>query len=59
LTVEVISIDSSGAVTLKLSAREAADVRRDLGEIWGNKISAAGDELHRLLEWATPVAGKG
>jgi hypothetical protein len=54
--MEIVTISTDGAVTVKMSARDAAAVRDDLGAIWNDKISQAGDKLHSLLEWATPAA---
>jgi hypothetical protein len=54
--VEIVSIGTDGAVTVKMSAQDAAAVRDDLGAIWANKVSQAGDKLHSLLEYATPAA---
>lgn len=40
-------------VRVTLTAEEAEGVRDDLGEIWADKVSAAGDQLHSLLESIT------
>ncbi|MGW5431862.1 hypothetical protein ACWET9_32385 [Streptomyces sp. NPDC004059] len=44
---------STGTVHVVLAAEEAAAVRDDLGQIWASKVSAAGDQLHSLLESVT------
>jgi hypothetical protein len=43
-------------VTVTLTAEQAAAVRDDLGQIWASRISAAGDQLHSLLESVTTDA---
>jgi hypothetical protein len=53
--VESIRIEPGGTITVRMTAAEAADVRENLGGIWGSDISVASDKLHRLLEWATPA----
>ncbi|MFG2780787.1 hypothetical protein ACGFY7_23405 [Streptomyces prunicolor] len=40
-------------VHVTLTTEEAEAVRDDLGQIWASKISAAGDQLHSLLESVT------
>jgi hypothetical protein len=40
-------------ITVTLTAEEAEAVRDDLGDMWADKISAAGDQLHSLLESVT------
>jgi hypothetical protein len=52
--MEIVSIESDGTVTVKMSAQEAAAVRDDLGQIWVSKVSQPSDKLHSLLEWVTP-----
>ncbi|XQE87404.1 hypothetical protein ACN24M_20385 [Streptomyces microflavus] len=41
---------TADTVRVTLTAEEAEAVQGDLGQIWANKISAAGDQLHSLLE---------
>lgn len=53
--MESIRIEPDGTITVRMTATEAAAVRKDLGGIWGSDISVASDTLHRLLEWATPA----
>lgn len=48
-----IARTDSGTVHVTLTAGEAASVRDDLGGIWANKVSTAGDQLHSLLESVT------
>jgi hypothetical protein len=45
--------NSNGTIHVALTAEEAAAVRDDLGQIWASKVSAAGDQLHSLLESVT------
>lgn len=56
--MKIVTLKNDGTVTVEMSSQEAAAVRDDLGEIWANKISQSGDQLHSLLEWATPQGGK-
>lgn len=44
---------TNGTVRVTLTAEEAEAVRDDLGQIWASKVSAAGDQLHSLLESVT------
>jgi hypothetical protein len=44
---------SNGTIHVALTDEEAAAVRDDLGQIWASKVSAAGDQLHSLLESVT------
>lgn len=55
--MEIVNIAQDGTVTVKMTAREAKEVREDLVQIWADKISQSGDKLHSLLEWANPKAG--
>ncbi|MFD7978864.1 hypothetical protein [Streptomyces sp. NPDC059071] len=48
-----IAITETGAIEVTFSPAEAEAVRDDLGAIWANKISQAGDKLHSLLEAVT------
>ncbi|MFS4103788.1 hypothetical protein [Streptomyces sp. PD-S100-1] len=52
--MEIVSIDKDGNVVVKMSAREAKEVRDDLGGIAFTLVTPSGDKLHSLLEWATP-----
>lgn len=45
---------SNSTIHITLTTEEAQAVRDDLGNIWASKISTAGDQLHSLLESATP-----
>ncbi|MFW3474391.1 hypothetical protein [Streptomyces microflavus] len=47
---------TADTVRVTLTAEEAEAVQGDLGQIWANKISAAGDQLHSLLETVTEPA---
>ncbi|MEV7492228.1 hypothetical protein AB0O08_15915 [Streptomyces anulatus] len=47
---------AANTVRVTLTAEEAEAVRDDLGQIWANEISAAGDQLHSLLETVTDPA---
>lgn len=49
---------TADTVRVTLTAAEAAAVRDDLGQIWADKISNAGDQLHSLLESVTTVTGE-
>lgn len=51
--MQIVSIKPDGTVVVEMSAEEAAQVRDDLGNIWTNEVSQAGDKLHSLLEWST------
>ncbi|MFI8351259.1 hypothetical protein [Streptomyces sp. NPDC085596] len=44
---------SNNTVRLTLTAEEAAAIRDDLGQIWADKVSTAGDQTHSLLESVT------
>ena len=44
---------TNNTVRVTLTAEEAEAVRDDLGQIWASKVSAAGDQLHSLLESVT------
>lgn len=44
---------TSTTIRITLTTEEAEAVRDDLGAIWASKISAAGDQLHSLLESVT------
>ena len=44
---------AADTVIVTLTAEQAAAVRDDLGQIWADKVSAAGDQLHSLLESVT------
>lgn len=44
---------TADTIRVTLTAEEAEAVRDDLGQIWAGKVSAAGDQLHSLLECAT------
>lgn len=44
---------STGTIHVAMTVEEAAAVRDDLGQIWASKISAAGDQMHSLLESVT------
>jgi hypothetical protein len=48
-----INRTSNGTIHVALTTEEAAAVRDDLGQIWASKVSAAGDQLHSLLESVT------
>lgn len=52
--MEIVDLKNDGTVTVKMTAAEAKEVREDLGETSSGKISRSGDQLHSLLEWATP-----
>lgn len=52
--MEIVSIDEDGSVVVKMNAREAKEVRDDLGGIPFTLVTPSGDKLHSLLEWATP-----
>jgi hypothetical protein len=47
---------TADTIHVTLTAEQAAAVRDDLGQIWASKISAAGDQLHSLLESVTTDA---
>lgn len=44
---------STGTVHIAMTAEQAAAVRDDLGQIRASEVSAAGDEMHSLLESVT------
>lgn len=44
---------TSNTIRVTLTAEEAEAIRDDLGQIWASKVSAAGDQLHSLLESVT------
>ena len=48
-----IAITETGAIEVTFAPEEAEAVRDDLGAIWSNTVSQAGDKLHRLLEAVT------
>jgi hypothetical protein len=52
--MQIVSIKQDGTVTVEMTAREAAEVRADLGYIPFTLVTKSGDQLHSLLEWATP-----
>ncbi|MFD4547311.1 hypothetical protein [Streptomyces sp. NPDC058466] len=52
--MKIVSIKNDGTVTVEMSAQEAADVRADLGYIPFTLVTKSGNQLHSLLEWATP-----
>ncbi|GFE20100.1 hypothetical protein [Streptomyces nigrescens] len=54
--MEIVSIKPDGTVVVEMSAKEAAEVRDDLGAIPYTKVTGSGDKLHSLLEWARPTA---
>jgi hypothetical protein len=51
-----ITITETGAIEVTFAPEEAEAVRDDLGAIWANKVSQAGDKLHSLLEAVTDPA---
>jgi hypothetical protein len=53
--MKIVSIDADGTVVVEMSAAEAKEVRDDLGQQPASKVSRSGDQLHSLLEWATPT----
>lgn len=53
--MEIVSIKEDGTVVVEMSAAEAKDVRDDLGYIPFMLVTKSGDQLHSLLEWATPT----
>lgn len=44
---------TNDTVHVTLTAEEAEAVRDDLGQIWADQVSAAGDQPHSLLESVT------
>jgi hypothetical protein len=52
-----ITRTDNGTIQVTLTTEEAEAVRDDLGQIWASKVSAAGDQLHSLLEDATEGIG--
>jgi hypothetical protein len=52
--VEIVSMRHDGTIVIELSAKEAKDVRDDLGAIPHTLVTGSGDKLHSLLEWAQP-----
>ncbi|MFI1787398.1 hypothetical protein ACH40D_02875 [Streptomyces olivaceoviridis] len=44
---------TADTVHVAMTVEEAAAVRDDLGQIWASKVSAAGDQMHSLLESVT------
>lgn len=48
----LLTLSDRGAVQVSLSAEEAAAICDDLGGIRASEVSAAGDQLHSLLEHA-------
>ncbi|MFG2269124.1 hypothetical protein ACGFNY_05040 [Streptomyces chartreusis] len=53
--MEIVKLEDDGTVTVKMTAQEAAQVRDDIGQKPASSVSPAGDQLHSLLEWATPI----
>jgi hypothetical protein len=53
--MEIVKLEEDGTVTVKMTAQEAAAVRDDIGQKPTSSVSSAGDQLHSLLEWATPT----
>jgi hypothetical protein len=52
--MQIVTMKADGTVTVEMTAQEAAEVRADLGRQPARKVSRSGDQLHSLLEWATP-----
>ncbi|MFF4791852.1 hypothetical protein ACFY2M_19285 [Streptomyces sp. NPDC001276] len=52
--MQIVSIKADGTVVVEMAAQEAAEVRADLGGIPFTLVTKSGDQLHSLLEWATP-----
>jgi hypothetical protein len=55
--MEIVSLKSDGTVVVEMSAKEAAEVRADLGAIPFTKVTPSGNKLHSFLEWAKPQTG--
>ncbi|GFE20097.1 hypothetical protein [Streptomyces nigrescens] len=55
--MEVLAIAPDGAITVRITAAEAAEVRGDLTGLRRTGISAAGDYLAGLLDFAQPRPG--
>jgi hypothetical protein len=52
--MQIVTMKADGTVTIEMTAAETKDVRDDLGRQPASKVSRSGDQLHSLLEWATP-----
>ena len=52
--MQIVTMKADGTITVEMTAKEAAEVRDDLGQQPASKVRRSGDQLHSLLEWATP-----
>jgi hypothetical protein len=52
--MQIVTMKADGTITVEMTAAEAQEVRDDLGRQPASKVSRSGDQLHSLLEWATP-----